>query len=100
MFFKTYILEHLIVKTSSTNIYFAMDFFFKVTHSVFLYTVYIYIYMYIYIYIYILNYIYILCIIYIIYIFYIHIIYIYDKENTITTSGVDGFDAMDEWTWI
>ena len=28
--------------------------------------------------------------------FYIHIIYIYDKENTIPTSGVDGFDAMDE----
>ena len=60
LFCKTYILEQLIAKTSSTKIYFAMNFFFKVTHVVFLYTVYIflyaiYIYIYIYIYLYILN---------------------------------------------
>ena len=65
LFCKTYILEYLIAKTSSTKIYFAMSFFFKVTHVVFLYTVYIYFYMqYIYIYIFII---------------YIYNIYIYIK---------------------
>ena len=59
-------LGHLIAKTSSTKIYFAVNFFFKVTHVVFLYTVYIFLYA-----IYILNYIYIIYIIYIIYNIYI-----------------------------
>ena len=44
LFYKTYILEHLIAKTRSTKIYFAVNFFFKVTHVVFLYTVYIFLY--------------------------------------------------------
>ena len=55
LFCKTYILEYLIAKASSTKIYFAMNFFFKVTQLVFLYTVYIFSYA---VYTYILNYIY------------------------------------------
>ena len=78
-FCKTYILEHLIAKASSTKIYFAMNFFFKVTQLVFLYTVYIFSYV---VYTYILNYIYyIWYILYIRYIcilcMYIYITYIY-----------------------
>ena len=42
---------------------------------IFLYAVYLYFKLYIYIYIY---------------------IYIYNKENAITISGIDGFDALDE----
>ena len=100
LFCKTYILEHLIAKTSSTKIYFAMNFFFKVTHVLFLYTVYIYIYIQLYIiyiiYIYIYTYIFYIYTTYIYIYIYIYVIYIYNKENTITIPGADGFDAMDE----
>ena len=44
MFCKTYILEHLIAKSSSTKIYCAMNLFFKVGHILLLYAVYIFIY--------------------------------------------------------
>ena len=70
LFYKTYILEHLIAKTRSTKIYFAVNFFFKVTHVVFLYTVYIFLYK-----------IYIWYNIYILYI-YIYIIYLYIAKKT------------------
>ena len=79
-------MEHLIARTSSTKIYFAMNF---LTHVVFLYTVYMFLYA---VCIYIK-----LCILYIynIYFIYIYILYIHITK-TITISGVDGFDAMDE----
>ena len=94
LFCKTYILEHLIAKARSTKIYFVVNFFFKVTHVVFLYTVYIYFYtQYVYTCIYI-KYIY-----NIIYVFYIYIyyIFIYSKENTIIIPGVDGLTTQSQY---
>ena len=44
VFCKTFILEHVIAKTSSTKEIFAMNFFVRVTHVVFLYIVYIFLY--------------------------------------------------------
>ena len=44
LFCKTYVLEHLIAKSSSTKIYCAMNLFFKVSHILLLYAVSIFIY--------------------------------------------------------